>query len=209
MPSEPRATPGSRASRRTYHHGQLRDALLAGARDLLAERGADAFSLNELARRVGVSTAAPYRHFADREALLCAIADEGYVRFGARLDAAAAAATDDADALLRLGVAYLGFAADEPALFDVMFRGGTARVSEVGPPTFETLVDTVARAQRSGVLADVLDARTTARTLWATLHGLAVLDARGGLAKLGLSGPHADLVAESFAPLLRPGPAGG
>lgn len=202
----PRSTtangPQDTPTRTGYHHGSLRAALLDGARAMLAERGEAGFSLSALARRVGVSTAAPYRHFADREALLCEIADEGYRTFGASLNQAAQDSTSPADAILRLGVAYLRFAADEPALFDVMFRGGP-RASGDGPPSFRTLLDAVVRAQEAGALPPDQPSAALARTIWATLHGLAVLDARGGLDKLGLGAPHERLVAESFASLLR------
>ncbi|WP_230684902.1 TetR/AcrR family transcriptional regulator [Cellulomonas sp. JZ18] len=132
MPSTTRsdgARPGGHG-RAGYHHGALRTALLEGAREMLVERGPDGFSLNALARRVGVSTAAPYRHFADRDALLCALADEGYVAFGAALDAAVHASSGPRDRLRRLGIAYLRYAAENPAVFAIMFTarlGGRVR----------------------------------------------------------------------------------
>lgn len=199
MPSTPRAT----AARDSYHHGALRTALLDGARTMLEERGAAGFSLNALARRLGVSTAAPYRHFADRDTLLDALADEGYVVFGAGLDAAVRASTDPRDRLQRIGVAYLDFAAEHPAVFEIMFTDRAGRPAEVGPATFEPLVQAVVDARDAGALPAGTDPRAASRTIWATLHGLAVLEARAGLAKLGLSDTRERLVADAFALLLR------
>lgn len=197
------STPGSAPTRDSYHHGSLRAALLDGARAMLAERGTAGFSLNALARRLGVSTAAPYRHFADRDALLDALGDEGYVAFGAGLDAAVRAATDPRDRLQRIGVSYLDFAAENPALFQIMFADREGRPAEVGPPTFQPLVQAVVDAREAGALPTGIDPLVASRTIWATLHGLAVLESRAGLAKLGLSDTHERLVADAFAMLLR------
>ncbi|MBG0816106.1 TetR/AcrR family transcriptional regulator [Planomonospora sp. ID82291] len=191
--------------RTSYHHGALRQALIEGARALLAERGAAAFSLSELARRVGVSTAAPYRHFADKDALLDALADEGYVAFHAGLEEAARAASDPGDRIVRLGEVYLRFAEEAPALFEIMFRDRPGRPS--GPVAFESLVTAVEQAQRAGALPSAQPPAILARTVWATLHGLAVLAGQGGFAKLGLGAPRDLLAAESLAAFLRERPA--
>lgn len=190
------------ASRDTYHHGDLRSALLAAGRELLVERGPAGFSLNELSRRVGVSTAAPYRHFADRDALLDALADEGYAIFGAALRAAARAAPDPRACLVGLGVAYLDFAAEHPDVFQLMFGDRAGRPAPAGPPTFEPLVTAVVQAQDAGVLPADQAVGDLARTIWATLHGLAVLDARGGLTKLGLGDSRDGLVRQAMSMLL-------
>lgn len=189
--------------RETYHHGALRAALLEGAREMLSERGPVGFSLNALARRLGVSTAAPYRHFADRDALLDALADEGYLVFGAALEAAVAAGDDPRDRILRIGVAYLQFAADHPAVFEIMFRDRQGRPHEVGPPTFQPVVDTVEEAREAGVLPSELSTLVLSRNIWATAHGLAVLSAQGGLSKLGLADTREQLVGDAFTPMFR------
>lgn len=191
-----------------YHHGALRDALLAAGRELLSERGADAFSLSELARRVGVSTAAPYRHFADRDTILDALADEGYVTFHAALREAVAGAADPGDAVTRIGVAYLRFAAEHPAVFTIMFRDREGRPAEYGPPSFQTFLGAVMTAQQEGYLTDRLPAHSTARSIWSALHGAAVLDSVGGFSKLGIGAPLEDLATElldSFWARRRPG----
>jgi len=192
-----------------YHHGALREALLAAGRELLTERGPDSFSLSELARRVGVSTAAPYRHFADRDAIIDALADEGYITFGAALREAVDGAADPGDAVARIGVAYLRFAVEHPAVFAIMFRDREGRPAEYGPPSFQTFYEAVVRAQAEGYLADRLPAHAVARSIWATLHGTAVLDAVGGFTKLDIGAPLEELAADALdAYWVRPRPGG-
>src|SRR5215475_8604929 len=107
---------------RPYHHGALRPALVAEAVHLLAEGDPAALSLRELARRLGVSPAAPYRHFADKDALLAAVAQEGFERLSAELDAAANAHPDEPlRQLSDTGWAYVHFALSQPQYFQVMF----------------------------------------------------------------------------------------
>src|SRR5712692_10782092 len=101
--------------RQGYHHGNLREALLAAARDLIAERGPVGFTLVEAGRRAGVSPAAPYRHFRDRDALVAEICRRGFDEFGRRLGAAwAGAEQDPRGAFASMGEAYLAFAREEP-----------------------------------------------------------------------------------------------
>lgn len=198
MPSTPRAR-----ERATYHHGALREALLDGAREMLADGGLDSFSLSALARRLGVSTAAPYRHFADRDALLDALCVEGYGLFGAALDRAAGTARDPRELLHALGVAYLTFAREHPAVFGIMFADRGETVIEAGAPTFEPLVRAVVAAQDAGALPADRDPRVLSRTIWAALHGLAVLSRRRGFTKLGLDDEDDALVSDVLALLLR------
>jgi len=186
-----------------YHHGDLRAALLREGHALLAERGSDAFSLNELARRVGVSTAAPYRHFPDRDHLIDAIADDGYVIFGDALIAAVAGASDEGAAVCGILLAYLDFAVEHAAYFSVMFRDRGERPNEVGAGTFMTFADAIVAAQASGHLDPSADPRALGRALWAGVHGAAVLEASGGFVKLGLDVPHEQLVEEIVGLYLR------
>lgn len=199
MQSGPR-TPRERT---TYHHGALREALLTGAREMLAERGLDGFSLSALARRLGVSTAAPYRHFADRDALLDALCVEGYGLFGAALDRAARTADDPRGLLHALGVAYLTFAREHPAVFGIMFTERGDDVIDAGAPTFEPLVQAVVAAQETGALPGGTDPRVLSRTIWASLHGLAVLSRQRGFVRLGLHDDDERLVADMLALVLR------
>src|SRR5882762_2830830 len=104
----------------TYHHGDLRAACLRAAMELLEEGGATALSLRAVARRAGVAPSAPYRHYADRDALLSAVAAVGYQDLAEDL-AAAHPAPSTADDLAAVAAAYVQFALRRPALFRVMF----------------------------------------------------------------------------------------
>src|SRR3954469_1117500 len=109
---------------RRYHHGNLRSELLEQAEQTLRERGAGELSLRELAREVGVSHAAPRRHFRDKQALLDALAESGFVRLGHELDRALARADSEfADRLAAFARAYVGVAAREGALLGVVVAG--------------------------------------------------------------------------------------
>src|SRR5689334_17108440 len=108
--------------RKPYHHGDLRRALIAAGIDLLAEGGATALDLRKVARRAGVSHAAPYRHFEDKRALLAAIAEEGFVRLAEQIHNAVSAAQPDSQ-LLATASCYINFALSEPALAREMFSG--------------------------------------------------------------------------------------
>ncbi|GAA2697923.1 TetR/AcrR family transcriptional regulator [Actinoplanes palleronii] len=183
------------AERGTYHHGTLRQALINGAKEILAERGHEQFSLNEVARRAGVSTAAPYRHFRNRDELLGAVAEEGYVTLAERLE--------EASGLAGLGGVYVRFAHDNPGLFVTMFRsrpGGTESVA--GRAAFETLLRAITAAQRSGEIATHASSEITARSLWVTLHGLAVLHLQQPHDRYGLGGEPEQLATTTLSALL-------
>lgn len=157
----------------TYHHGELRPALLRSAAQLLEKRGPQALSLRELARRAGVSHNAPYRHFAGREALLAALAAEGFHRLGEAL-----ARTAGRD----MGEAYVRFALEHPQLFRLMF-GGQLRLArhrglaQAALQPYEALL-TVFRAQPS-----LADPEKAAAAAWALVHGLAHLLLDGHFAR--------------------------
>src|SRR6202008_273155 len=112
-----------RGGRRRYHHGNLREALVEAALDLIAEKGPAGFTFAEAARQAGVSPAAPYRHFRDRDALMADVALRGFVRFEQQLTAAWNEGKPSLrEAFERLGKAYLVFARTEPAYFSAMFE---------------------------------------------------------------------------------------
>ncbi|MGQ0544505.1 MAG: TetR/AcrR family transcriptional regulator [Betaproteobacteria bacterium] len=149
----------------TYHHGDLRTALLAAASDTLEEQGLAALSLREVARRAGVSHNAPYRHFADRESLLAELAAEGFRELGAAL--AAKAGRD-------MGEAYVRFALDHPNRFRLMFGGQLsagrhAGLAAAGRHTYEVLLRAF-RAQPG-----IADPDKAAAAAWSLVHGLAQL----------------------------------
>jgi AcrR family transcriptional regulator len=109
---------------RRYHHGDLRAALVDAAIVLIAERGVQGFSLAEASRRVGVTTAAPYRHFADREELLAAVAVRGVQTFTAMAEADAESAATTEQRLAAVASAYVRFAAEHRPLFDTLYSAG-------------------------------------------------------------------------------------
>lgn len=172
------------AKQERYHHGDLRAALLAAARKALDEDGHEKLSLLKLTASLGVSPAAPYRHFASREALLLALVEEGLAELEAKAEAAAATPGHAQDRLRAACAAYLDFAEQEPGLFRLLMGSaeGQAYVTQItGGATrayqiFEELV-------REMVSPDGLaSARSAAAMVWSQLHGYAVLKA-GGLFK--------------------------
>src|SRR5262245_42084807 len=109
---------------RRYHHGDLKAALVDGAVELIVERGVRGFSLAELSRRLGVTVAAPYRHFASRDALLAAVAVRALQAFGEVLAEQASETDPPEERLAAMAGGYVRFAAEQPALFGVVFSVG-------------------------------------------------------------------------------------
>jgi AcrR family transcriptional regulator len=187
---------------RPYHHGNLRSALLEQAEQIVDERGAQALSLRELAREIGVSHAAPRRHFADRQALLDALAEEGFERLGDELQRAVRrAGTPFAARLHALSQAYISFAARHVALLELMFAGkqraGAERVRESADRAFATAVAAIAEAQASGELRAGDPARV-AVVAFATWQGLAAM-ANGGMVE---AAPVSEVVTDAIDQLL-------
>ncbi|MCU0904347.1 MAG: TetR/AcrR family transcriptional regulator [Tabrizicola sp.] len=156
-----------------YHHGDLRAALLAAAEEELADRGVEGFSLRSVAKRAGVSHAAPAHHFGDTNGLLTALAAEGFTRFQDTLDAREVGATDDRDRAVRAGLGYLEFAQSRPALFRLIF-------SSVRPDFASA--ELIAAANRAydhlvGLVKVLGGDETDVIALWATSHGIADLSA--------------------------------
>jgi AcrR family transcriptional regulator len=170
--------------RRGYHHGNLREALIDAALILLAEKGPGGFTIAEAARLAGVSSAAPYRHFRDADALLAAVAERGYERFAAVL---AEAWNDGRPNLLRaldaLGQAYLAFARREPALYAAMFE---THVPLDEPPSLQVAADRafgVLRQAVEQIAATLPEAQRPpslmmALHIWSMAHGIASLFCR-------------------------------
>lgn len=182
----------------SYHHGDLRRALIAAARTVLAEGGIERISLREVARRAGVSAAAPYRHFPSRHDLLGAVAAEGFAELTAALDGAAVGGGPER--LAALGRAYVHFALAQPQLFRLMFDAETGAcedpaLREAARQAFQRLADA------AGGSADTPEAPPTAIGAWSLVHGLALLLLDGQLARLysGDAGALADAVTAEFA----------
>jgi AcrR family transcriptional regulator len=164
---------------RGYHHGRLRQALLAAARALISERGPAGFTLAEAAKRVGVTGAAPYRHFADRNALMTALAQQGFEHFNEQLGRAwDNGRPDPLTALRRRGAAYLAFAKAEPGLYKAMFGDADFLAKPAaGAPAqkaFDELVRTTIAVLRH-FCAPENNARQLAMQIWAMTHGVAEL----------------------------------
>ena len=172
------STSGKETPSDRYHHGDLRRALVEEALVLLAESGDGGFSLRELARRVGVTANASYRHFANKDALLQALASEGFRRLSAaQRDAESRVA--DPEKLLAGGRSYIRFAHANPALFRLMFSVIPAHrrdqeLREASRAAFETLRAAVARGWPGGAPDPERVTRAALRA-WALVHGLGQL----------------------------------
>ena len=156
-----------------YHHGNLREVLLRAAIELIAERGAHGLSLRECARRAGVSHAAPYRHFADKDALLFAIAELGFEKLYAAGVAAMEGVEDPLERLDAYGIAYVRFALENPVLLRVMFTlqfEVPDDAEDVGAPAFDLLQQAAAE-----VVGPDVDSYTAAFAAWSLPHGLSML----------------------------------
>ena len=172
----------------SYHHGNLKEVLLEAARKLIEEHGAFGFSLTEAARLAGVSPAAPYRHFRDRDALLAEVARNGFERFAARLDAAwNNGIPTPLSAFENLGRAYLAFAREEPASYTVMFATGFAPAGEgESIPAAERAFDVLQKA--AAALCRHLPEekrpppKLVSMHIWTMSHGVASLFAQEGRA---------------------------
>jgi AcrR family transcriptional regulator len=168
---------------RPYHHGNLRTALLAQAQRTVRERGVSELSLRELARDVGVSHAAPRRHFPDRQALLDALAVAGFDRLGAELRAAMASAGDNfQDRLQATSGAYIQFAIEDAELLDLMFAGkhreSADMLVEAADRAFAVLFELIIQGQADGAL-EPGDPERVGLVLFATVQGLAALVTSG------------------------------
>ncbi|WP_327429299.1 TetR/AcrR family transcriptional regulator [Streptomyces sp. NBC_01236] len=156
-------------SARPYHHGDLRRAILSAALDVITAEGPSALSLRDLARRAGVSHAAPAHHFKDRTGLLTVIAAEGYELLAAALDAA--------DDLRDAGVRYVRFAREHPAHFQVMFSPELLRENDVELATARTLAGERLRTAVSALPAEGRgpDTHLAGVAAWSLAHGFATL----------------------------------
>jgi len=169
-----------------FHHGDLRRALLQAARQLLERKGPLGVGLRAAARLAGVSQAAPYRHFADKESILAALAEAGLGELADRLGAAARAAAGPAAALAAIAGAYVAFAAEQPHLFRLMFGPEVAHkerypgVRDAGLRALQVLLDAIAAGQRAGVVRQGKP-EDLALALWAAAHGAASLVVDGRL----------------------------
>jgi AcrR family transcriptional regulator len=192
--------------RDTYHHGDLKRALTDAALQLVQERGPKGFTLREVARRAGVSAAAPYRHFADKGQLLAAAAAQGFVQLHETLDATATATTDLSEQVLAMGRAYVRWAVTHPDYYQVMFgseldKTESPEVLAAGARAFDDLLDTIVRCQESGLLPTG-DSRTIAGPIWSLLHGVSMLTIGSDLTHVGIREDPEALIERSLRKLL-------
>lgn len=164
-----------------YHHGNLPAALIEAALALIVEKGPEALTIREVAARAGVSHAAPYRHFADKSALMAAMAKEGFDLMVARMHHRMGAYPDDA--LLRLkycGIGYIEFAMAHPAHYRVMFgpqldqRTAPEALKQSAATSFQTLFDAITACQAAGVM-QAGDPMAMALAAWSMVHGFSML----------------------------------
>ena len=187
-------------ARRGYHHGNLREALIRAALSLVGEKGPAGFTFAEAARSAGVSAAAPYRHFRDRDELMADVARQGFSRFEAMLATAwNEGRPDPVTAFGNIGKAYLAFARSEPAYYGAMFEAGLPladhpELKEAGDralAVLKTAADAVCRRLPPGRSPPPL---MVALHLWALAHGIAALFGRGDGARRSLPMPPDDLL---------------
>ena len=200
---------GRRAGPRGYHHGNLKEALVRAALELIAEKGPAGFTFADAARWAGVSPAAPYRHFRDRDALLADVARRGFEEFASVLAKAWDEGRPEVMAAFdRLGKTYLAFAKHEPAYYSAMFEAGVPldtdrELREASENAFavlraaaEKLVSLMPSQGRPPALMVALH-------VWAMTHGIASLFGRGDSARRSLPMPPEELLEAAVLIYLR------
>lgn len=162
-------------SRPAYHHGDLRAQLIAAVRDLVETHGPDGFSVAEAARRAGVSSAAPYKHFKDRPELLRAVVTEAMDRLRAAMEAAAASGpAGSLESIAAIGLAYVDFARTQPGVFRLVFSLTESHVDqpellEKGQACFGVVIRAVAACLKQAESSAAV--QRAAYILWASVHG--------------------------------------
>lgn len=199
-------TPKARAVKapppKPYHHGDLQRALIDAALGLIEREGAQALTLRAAARLAGVSQAAPYRHFPDKDALLAAVAEDGLRTLATWMRDATSAHTGDSPRRLQaLGVAYVKFAAAHTAHFRVMFTAvakdmdAYPALAEASDAVFALLLDAITQGQRDGSVRPG-NPKELALAAWSIVHGLAELEVGGQVPRLWLDAGKSGALAE-------------
>ena len=167
--------------KKSYHHGDLKNALIAAGADILSKEGVSALSLRKVAQKAGVSHTAPYAHFADKQALIAAISTEGYKKLYEQIaQAAEQYRSEPLRRLVESSWAYVQFALDEPDHFKVTLSGMIEKEQdypafvETAKQTFALVVEVVAQCQQAGILRQGAS-DLTAVSVWALIHGFVTL----------------------------------
>lgn len=203
--------PDKTTARSTYHHGDLRAQLIAAVRDLVESHGPDGFSVAEAARRAGVSSAAPYKHFRDRPELLRAVAAEGMDRLRAAMEAACAShPAGSIEAVAAIGQAYVDFARGGPGVFRLVFgltegHAADTQLQGKGWNCFSVLLRAVARVM--GLSEGHPQVQERAYMLWATVHGHSFLTIDGKTTGKFAPGTDWPMLMQVAAAILRDGRA--
>ncbi len=208
----------SAESKSRYHHGDLRRALIDASLALIAEEGFSALTLREVARRAGVTHAAPYRHFADKESLLAAVAEEGFRAMAGQMRERMALASGPVERLNACGVAYVLFAVQNPSHFRVMFGPHFTRpvdhkeLAAEGGNAFGLLMQSLVEGQQAGEMREG-EPMPLALGAWSLVHGLASLLVDRVLEQAGKQAGDAEALAVFQTRLLfeglRRGPSNG
>ncbi len=171
--------------RKTYHHGDLKNALIKSGVEILSKEGIEGLTLRKVAQRAGVSHNAPYSHFSDKQSLIAAISTEGFKRLYTELDAAASFYPNDPKRQLQEAAwAYIQFAMNNTDTFKIMFSAVLQNEKEypsfveISRKTFELVVDIVRRCQNAGVLSEG-SSEVLAVSVWGQVHGITSLILEG------------------------------
>mgnify|MGYP001820631667 CR=1 FL=1 len=169
------------AVKQRYHHGDLRTALLDSALEIIGELGPHGLTIREVARRAGVSHAAPYRHFKDKNELILAVVERGFELMNATMQAKKEAAGDDLlNQFAASGLAYVDFALNHPAYYRIMFSGdllsttGNVSLQHTSREALQQMVSDIGEDQKMGFVKEG-DPVTQALTILSTLHGFVSL----------------------------------
>ncbi len=198
------------ATKRAYHHGELRRALLDEARRVIAQDGIEAVKTNHLAAALGVSSAAPFRHFASRDALLVALAEEGAAHLIETMNAAAAGHEDPLEAHRARGVAYVRFAVEQPAYFRLLSRrdivGQSTQIQDLAAQNLALMEQVLGAAQKGAASPAVARRSAGVLAAQALTYGLARMITDGLLGEITPS--QAETLAHELTEVLGPGLAG-
>jgi AcrR family transcriptional regulator len=196
---------------RAYHHGDLKNALVVAALELIATKGARALSLREVARATGVSHASTYRHFPNKESVLATIAEQGFRELTQQMrDAALQSPSGPLQSLHRVGLAYVAFGVAHPHHLQIMFgdlitsHAAYPGLLEASSAAFEVLASSVRAGQQAGVVRGS-DARLVSLAAWSQVHGLALLIVSGQIPPEGSAPLQPDALADAVLNLLQTG----